>query len=222
MIRRPPRSTRTDTLFPYTTLFRSAGAAQDRVLARAGEARTDPRVLHRHADEGLLQRPAVGAEVLGLAAALEAEAAVHVAVRGERGGQDRPALAHLALAPGLLAHHGEAVAGGDVGVEVDVVLEDIVGDAADVVARQPQLARRVEQRAADLAADHRGAHLDRAFDHLLRDLVAVDVDLDAVDVVAVVAERAQRGWLATRGRLHVERQLEIGRASCRERVCQYV
>src|SRR3546814_7565699 len=26
MIRRPPRSTRTDTLFPYTTLFRSARA----------------------------------------------------------------------------------------------------------------------------------------------------------------------------------------------------
>src|SRR3546814_9402992 len=28
MIRRPPRSTRTDTLFPYTTLFRSQRAAQ--------------------------------------------------------------------------------------------------------------------------------------------------------------------------------------------------
>src|SRR3546814_13423897 len=27
MIRRPPRSTRTDTLFPYTTLFRSGGSA---------------------------------------------------------------------------------------------------------------------------------------------------------------------------------------------------
>src|SRR3546814_18472867 len=27
MIRRPPRSTRTDTLFPYPTLFRSPGAA---------------------------------------------------------------------------------------------------------------------------------------------------------------------------------------------------
>src|SRR3546814_6582037 len=27
MIRRPPRSTRTDTLFPYTTLFRSATSA---------------------------------------------------------------------------------------------------------------------------------------------------------------------------------------------------
>src|SRR3546814_4679386 len=32
MIRRPPRSTRTDTLFPYTTLFRSPGQA--RHLAR--------------------------------------------------------------------------------------------------------------------------------------------------------------------------------------------
>src|SRR3546814_19521102 len=28
MIRRPPRSTRTDTLFPYTTLFRSRSAAE--------------------------------------------------------------------------------------------------------------------------------------------------------------------------------------------------
>src|SRR3546814_15819852 len=30
MIRRPPRSTRTDTLFPYTTLFRSGDAADRR------------------------------------------------------------------------------------------------------------------------------------------------------------------------------------------------
>src|SRR3546814_2635670 len=30
MIRRPPRSTRTDTLFPYTTLFRSGVRAKDR------------------------------------------------------------------------------------------------------------------------------------------------------------------------------------------------
>src|SRR3546814_20119712 len=29
MIRRPPRSTRTDTLFPYTTLFRSNGGDLD-------------------------------------------------------------------------------------------------------------------------------------------------------------------------------------------------
>src|SRR3546814_12831208 len=30
MIRRPPRSTRTDTLFPYTTLFRSATSPPSR------------------------------------------------------------------------------------------------------------------------------------------------------------------------------------------------
>src|SRR3546814_20408694 len=69
MIRRPPRSTRTDTLFPYTTLFRSAerldivdgvgvpgrvGTQQPRfhegALLMAGEdmvriARDDPRLL---------------------------------------------------------------------------------------------------------------------------------------------------------------------------------
>src|SRR3546814_5800019 len=42
MIRRPPRSTRTDTLFPYTTLFRSlpaagaAGGVRGRVAGAAG------------------------------------------------------------------------------------------------------------------------------------------------------------------------------------------
>src|SRR3546814_9675502 len=33
MIRRPPRSTRTDTLFPYTTLFRSAASADGAAAA---------------------------------------------------------------------------------------------------------------------------------------------------------------------------------------------
>src|SRR3546814_9936489 len=39
MIRRPPRSTRTDTLFPYTTLFRSHGGRRraDLVGGAAGE-----------------------------------------------------------------------------------------------------------------------------------------------------------------------------------------
>src|SRR3546814_11083499 len=36
MTRRPPRSTRTDTLFPYTTLFRSVGVDQCHRLAPAG------------------------------------------------------------------------------------------------------------------------------------------------------------------------------------------
>src|SRR3546814_3782113 len=43
MIRRPPRSTRTDTLFPYTTLFRSEQgidrSPQSGVASREGQAR---------------------------------------------------------------------------------------------------------------------------------------------------------------------------------------
>src|SRR3546814_19608755 len=35
MIRRPPRSTRTDTLFPYTTLFRSQASPEIRAMALA-------------------------------------------------------------------------------------------------------------------------------------------------------------------------------------------
>src|SRR3546814_19892935 len=65
MIRRPPRSTRTDTLFPYTTLFRSplqkgglqsprgllanAGAVPGvhlTVLGAAGDGRDSPGALH--------------------------------------------------------------------------------------------------------------------------------------------------------------------------------
>src|SRR3546814_10908590 len=38
MLRRPPRSTRTDTLFPYTTLFRSDDRIQGRVIVEFGIA----------------------------------------------------------------------------------------------------------------------------------------------------------------------------------------
>src|SRR3546814_8092064 len=49
-IRRPPRSTRTDTLFPYTTLFRSRSGVGDLHRLRAGGA----------GQEGLQRRPARG------------------------------------------------------------------------------------------------------------------------------------------------------------------
>src|SRR3546814_11627457 len=38
MFRRPPRSTRTDTLFPYTTLFRSDGGQVQQVATRQRDA----------------------------------------------------------------------------------------------------------------------------------------------------------------------------------------
>src|SRR3546814_20820272 len=66
MIRRPPRSTRTDPLFPYTTLFRSdkdgliyfAGRSGDwiRVDSENISALLTERILRRH--EGILQAAA--------------------------------------------------------------------------------------------------------------------------------------------------------------------
>src|SRR3546814_20613878 len=45
MIRRPPRSTRTDTLFPYTTLFRSGDAGKTHIAPDEGLAKIlDPRI----------------------------------------------------------------------------------------------------------------------------------------------------------------------------------
>src|SRR3546814_3682242 len=63
MIRRPPRSTRTDTLFPYTTLFRSVRReAEDAV--RAGRS------------ELFLSDQTIGEDRVGMAMVLAA-AAVH-------------------------------------------------------------------------------------------------------------------------------------------------
>src|SRR3546814_1523604 len=57
MIRRPPRSTRTDTLFPYTTLFRSAQYIPPR--ARRGPAHSDrgDRERTHPRTNGLVSRP---------------------------------------------------------------------------------------------------------------------------------------------------------------------
>src|SRR3546814_13996129 len=61
-IRRPPRSTRTDTLFPYTTLFRSAGLCRS-VGARS--ARTvrlpPPGALHGADAQGARARHGIAA-----------------------------------------------------------------------------------------------------------------------------------------------------------------
>src|SRR3546814_4413792 len=47
MIRRPPRSTRTDTLFPYTTLFRSRG--ERGAAKKCKRADVADRILSKHA-----------------------------------------------------------------------------------------------------------------------------------------------------------------------------
>src|SRR3546814_12689029 len=62
MIRRPPRSTRTDTLFPYTTLFRSIDTLRDRLTRRIVDdirRRLQSKKIdehHRRQDEDLIRR----------------------------------------------------------------------------------------------------------------------------------------------------------------------
>src|SRR3546814_16833545 len=73
MIRRPPRSTRTDTLFPYTTLFRSDD-----------DCRGDgPALLVKELEESML----VGDGRLCLATVIAAQHARH-----DTGGLDAPVL----------------------------------------------------------------------------------------------------------------------------------
>src|SRR3546814_9232626 len=57
MIRRPPRSTRTDTLSPYTTLFRSscmASAADEREIIDVPPIGEDPLTNPHHVSKSLL------------------------------------------------------------------------------------------------------------------------------------------------------------------------
>src|SRR3546814_406420 len=60
MIRRPPRSTRTDTLFPYTTLFRSSDPGADRQGHAGGDAqdRQQGRDAGRNSADRRRRRPA--------------------------------------------------------------------------------------------------------------------------------------------------------------------
>src|SRR3546814_2262677 len=62
MIRRPPRSTRTDTLFPYTTLFRSGCRCEGDVVC--GDVQPVGVVaLHPHVALGTRQRAVVPQDV---------------------------------------------------------------------------------------------------------------------------------------------------------------
>src|SRR3546814_1478888 len=92
MILRPPRSTRTDTLFPYTTLFRSYPVEHPELVAQ-------PRIdLHRDARRLI--------DLLGL---VIEEAGDRGDGRGEHDDQPDEAdrKGHQPICPGGRTHHGE-------------------------------------------------------------------------------------------------------------------
>src|SRR3546814_9330266 len=110
MIRRPPRSTRTDTLFPYTTLFRSrSGIAEVHPPGVAGEAHAAVEVDRAVIDRA---RDLVGAAVVGEGIVEEERPAerTRALARFVAGvGICRPApVDHVGDADALLlAHHGQ-------------------------------------------------------------------------------------------------------------------
>src|SRR3546814_10615225 len=96
MIRRPPRSTRTDTLFPYTTLFRSPSGdgRGGRLVSAQGAAGEDEeqaahREQHRRTDEGETQRSRhadLGREIARDAGKLGCETVAEEVHREKHGG----------------------------------------------------------------------------------------------------------------------------------------
>src|SRR3546814_14932659 len=102
MIRRPPRSTRTDTLFPYTTLFRSAsrlpGVSSTLALARRALAEgTTLDALTRAIGDG----PPVDLAAVELLAPIDHEDPAHLLPSGT-------GLTHLGSAEGRDKKHGRA------------------------------------------------------------------------------------------------------------------
>src|SRR3546814_727954 len=173
MIRRPPRSTRTDTLFPYTTLFRSGQAA-------AGD------VGH-------------GVDRSGLRAAQQFQYRLHVqrGRRHQRVDQLDPADVDVARAPGAVVDAadqriavGMRAAGGDADQHVTradfrAIQQLRLLDRADGEAGEVVFARRIHVRhlrglAADQGAAGQFATTGDAADHRDR---GVDVELASGEVV---------------------------------------
>src|SRR3546814_8356842 len=115
MIRRPPRSTRTDTLFPYTTLFRSSHGVADRLvawsvgggLAAVGDQRVvvghalQPLALHGHQPPHPPVRPVAGARAVPVVAEMRLEV-----------GSQHMGLVRAAAAGAKCARYGAAQLGG--------------------------------------------------------------------------------------------------------------
>src|SRR3546814_5762952 len=113
MIRRPPRSTRSDTLCPYTTLFRSH---QPVVLVEQGEAAGN--TLDR-----LGQQRAGGRLALGQIGAGQGDAPGSAAIR--QGAQWRPLATHLggrAVAAADRQDFAHRLAGGEAPAQPTLVL----------------------------------------------------------------------------------------------------
>src|SRR3546814_12126952 len=120
MLRRPPRSTRTDTLFPYATLFRSGAPRQDDAEALVEH---DLRALRERVD--VVGERGVDGDAHLAAAGVDVGGAVVVHAQERAVGRGR-----LGELVDLLAQRGDALARLAEGVAELLVLRDRLGQLA--------------------------------------------------------------------------------------------
>ena len=156
-----------------------------------GEPRADARELERRAEEGLAQGHAAGGVVLGTARAVEAHRAQRAAAPHELGGEDAAVTREAALQVHLLHRHPERVAGLQLGVEVDVPLEDRGQVEGELVALTGLL-DRAEQAGADPAGDRLGPRVVAARLDLCFEAVAVALDPQRPQLVDAVREGGEQ------------------------------
>src|SRR3546814_893440 len=144
MIRRPPRSTRTDTLFPYTTLFRSrlTRAIEDALANRQKLLpKLEARALPRTRAEAFRIAPSVF---------VDNKASNRFTVI-EVNAQDRPALlnqlAHALFQSKVTVHSAHVATYGERAVDTFYVT-DLIGDKIDSAARVKSLEKRLLEAAA--------------------------------------------------------------------------
>src|SRR3546814_6067129 len=182
MIRRPPRSTRTDTLVPYTTLFRSdPEKAADAIMAFETEIAKVSWAIADRRDIGKINNPMSSDELAAYAPGLDWKAWFDGA----------------GIAPQKRIIVNEKTA-------VRVI--------AALYAKPPLDPIKLWQQFH--VADNAAPYLDKAF---------VDsrfVYTQALSGVGELRPRWKRGLTLVDGSLG--ELVEIGRASCRDRVCQYV
>src|SRR3546814_7300903 len=198
MIRRPPRSTRTDTLFPYTTLFRSDVVGIQRLLHlphhRKGIAVLGPEEAHLAGADAVLAGAGAahgkGAHYHALVDALRPR---HLLgdVRVDEEGQVEVAVADVAV--DRRQHAG--------GIDVLAGLQDALGEPRD--------------RHADVGGPALGARLYREVGE-----VGVVARLPQLGAVLLAGRPVEVGAAVVPGDPADQRGLQIGRAAFRARVCK--
>src|SRR3546814_788793 len=214
MIRRPPRSTRTDTLFPYTALFRSLVERVKRYDPEADEAMINRAYVCSVQKHGSQKRASGDPyfshpiEVAGILTDFNLDDQTIVT-----------ALLHDTIEDTLVTYEEiEQAFGKDVAKMVDGVTKLSKIEAMSENERAAENLRKFLLAMSDdirvllvKLADR--LHNMRTLHFIKNEQKRRRIARETMDIYAPLAERI--------GMYDFMREMQIGRASCRERVCQY-